>query len=36
MHIVPVGEIVGPAYLVRENAAWGRIDSAWLVTNDVD
>jgi hypothetical protein len=33
MHIVPVGAIVGPAHLVRENnAASDRIDSLWLVS----
>jgi hypothetical protein len=32
MHILPVGAIVGPAHLVRENdAASDRIDSVWLV-----
>jgi hypothetical protein len=36
MHIVPVGAIVGPAHLVRENAASERIDSVWLVNNHVD
>jgi len=37
MHIVPVGVIVGPAHLVRENhAASDRIDSVWLVNNHVD
>jgi hypothetical protein len=36
MHIVPVGAIVGPAHLVRENAASDRIDSIWLVNNHVD
>ena len=36
MHIVPVGAIVGPAHLVRENAASGGIDSVWLVNNNVD
>ena len=35
MHIVPVGTIVGPAHLVRENAASDRIDSVWLVNNHV-
>ena len=35
MHIVPVGAIVGPAHLVRENAASERIDSVWLVNNHV-
>jgi hypothetical protein len=36
MQIVPVGAIVGPAHLVRENAASDRIDSIWLVNNHVD
>jgi len=36
MHIVPVGAIVGPAHLVRENAALDRIDCVWLVNNHVD
>jgi len=37
MHIVPVGAIVGPAHLVRENnTASGRINSVWLVYNHVD
>jgi len=36
MHTVPVGAIVGPAHLVRENAASDRIDSVWLVNNHVD
>jgi len=37
MHVVPVGAIVGPAHLVRENnAASDRIDSIWLVNNHVD
>jgi hypothetical protein len=31
MHIVPDGAIVGPAHLVRENAALGGMDSVWLV-----
>ena len=35
MHIVPVGAIVGPEHLVRENAASDRIDSVWLVNNHV-
>jgi len=35
MHIVPVGAIVGPAHLVRENAALGG-DSVWLVNNHAD
>jgi len=37
MQIVPVGAIVGPAHLVRENnSASDRIDSVWLVNNHVD
>jgi len=36
MNIVPVGAIVGPAHLLRENAASDRIDSIWLVINHVD
>jgi len=36
MHIVPVGAIIGPAHLVRENAASDRINSVWLVNNRVD
>jgi len=36
MDIVPVGAMVGPAHLVRENAASDRIDSVWLVNNHVD
>jgi len=36
MHVVPVGAVVGPAHLVRENAALGGIDSVWLVNNHVD
>jgi len=36
MHIVPVGAIVEPAHLVRENAASDRIDSVWLVNTHVD
>jgi hypothetical protein len=36
MHIVPVGAIVGPAHLVRQNnAASDRIDSICLVNNHV-
>jgi len=35
MHIVPVGAIVGPAQLVRENAASGGMDSIWLVNGHV-
>jgi len=30
IHIVPVRAIVGPAHLVRENAASYGIDSVWL------
>jgi hypothetical protein len=36
MYIVPFGTIIGLAYLVRENAASGGIDSVWLVNNHVD
>jgi hypothetical protein len=37
MHTVPVGAIVGPAHLVRENiAASDRINSVWLVNSHVD
>jgi len=36
MHIVPFGAIVGPAHLVRENAASDRIYSVWLVNKHVD
>jgi len=36
MYIVPVGAIVVPVHLVRENAASDRIDSIWLVNNYVD
>jgi len=36
MHIVPVGAIVGPADLLRENAASGGINSVWLVNNHID
>jgi hypothetical protein len=36
MNIVPVREIVGPAHLVRENAALGRMGSGWLINNHVD
>jgi hypothetical protein len=36
MHIVPVGAIVGPPQLVRENVASDRIDSVRLVNNHVD
>jgi hypothetical protein len=35
MHIVPDGAIVGPAHLVRENAALGGMDSVWLVNYHV-
>ena len=34
---VPVGAILGPAYLMQENnAALDRIDSVWLVNNHGD
>jgi len=36
MQIVPVRAIVGPARLVRENAAPDRIDTIWLVNNHED
>jgi len=36
MHIVPVGAIVGPAYLVQENAASDWIERIWLVNHHVD
>jgi hypothetical protein len=36
MHIVPVGEIVRPAHLVREHATSSGIDCIWLVNNHVD
>jgi len=36
MHIVPGGAIVGPAHLVRENVAWDRINSVWLVNHHAD
>jgi len=36
IHIVPSGVIVGPAHLVRENAASDGMDSVWLVNDDVD
>ena len=36
IHIVPVRAIVGWAHLVRENAAFDRIDRVWLVNNQVD
>jgi len=35
MHIVPVGAIVVPAYLVQVNPAVGGINSVWLVNNRV-
>ena len=36
MLIVPDGETIGPAQLVRENAASDRIDSISLINNHVD
>jgi len=36
MHKVPVRAIVGPARLVRENAASDQINSVWLVSNHMD
>jgi len=36
MHIVPVGAVEGPAHWARENAAFGTIDSVWLVNNHVN
>jgi len=36
IHIVPVAAIVGPAHLVQENAASDRIDSIWLVNDQMD
>jgi hypothetical protein len=36
MHTVPVGAIVGPAHLVRQNAASHGVDSMWLVNIRVD
>jgi len=36
LHIVPIGAIVGPAHLGRENAASGGIVSVWLVNIHVD
>jgi hypothetical protein len=36
IHIVPVGATVGPAHLIRENAASDGIDSVWLVNIHVD
>jgi hypothetical protein len=36
MHIVPVGAIVGPVQLVRENATLVSINSVWLVNKHVD
>jgi len=36
MYIVPVGAIVGPAHLVRENATSDRINSISLIYNHVN
>jgi len=36
VHIVPIGAIVWPVHLVRENAALGGMDSVWLVNHHVD
>jgi len=36
MHLEPKGAIVGDSLLVRENAAYGRIDTVCLVNNQVD
>jgi len=36
MHLVPIAAIVGPAHLVRENAVFDKINSIWLVKNNVD
>jgi len=36
MHIVHVRAIVGPAHVVRDNAASDRIDCVWPVNNHVD
>jgi hypothetical protein len=36
LHIVPVGAIIGPAQLVRENAASDRINSVWRRNDNVD
>jgi hypothetical protein len=36
MQIVHIGAIIGPAQLVRENAASGGIDTVWPVNNHLD
>jgi hypothetical protein len=36
MDIVPAGGIVGPAHLLRENAASGGMGSVWLVNIRLD
>jgi hypothetical protein len=36
MYIIPIGAIVGPAHLVRANAALGNINRVWRVNNHVD
>jgi len=36
LHVVSIGDVVGPAHWVRENAAAGSIDSIWLVNTQVD
>jgi hypothetical protein len=36
MDLVPIGGLVGPAIVVRENPASGGIDSIWLVNTHVD
>jgi len=36
LQLVPLGAIVEPTHSVSENAASGRIDSAWLVNNHVN
>jgi len=36
MHVVPVGAIVGPAHVLRENAGSDRIHRVWLVHNPMD
>jgi len=36
MHYIPIGAIVGPAHLVKENAAADDIDRVWRVNNHVD
>jgi hypothetical protein len=36
IHIVLVRVIVGPAHLVRENAASDRVNGVWLVNNHFD